>query len=143
MAKPDRLSEYLSDEPLLWSGRKCYLGLPISFTRYSFDSNKLYVKTGLFNLKTEETLLYRVLDIQLKRSLGQRLFKVGSVVLVTADKSTPNIELKNIKGSERVQKALSNIVEKERDEKRVLGKEMFGAAGAFDMEGVEHPIDTV
>ncbi len=143
MAKPDRLSEYLSDEPLLWSGRKCYLGLPISFTRYSFDSNKLYVKTGLFNLKTEETLLYRVLDIQLKRSLGQRIFKVGSVVLVTADKSTPNIELKNIKGSERVQKALSNIVEKERDEKRVLGKEMFGAAGAFDMEGVEHPIDTV
>ena len=143
MAKPDRLSQFLTEEPLLWKGRKCHLGLPLSFTRYSFDNNKLYVKTGFFNLKTEETLLYRVLDIRLTRSLGQRIFRVGSVILVTADKSTPNIELRNIKDSERICKALSNIVEKERDEKRVLGKEMFGATGAFDPEGVEHPIDTI
>ena len=141
--KPDRLSQYIDNEPLLWKDRKRILGLPISFTRYSFDQNKLYTKIGLFNTKNDELLLYRVLDVKTTRSFGQKLVGVGTVVLSTADQSTPTLELKNIKGAERVAKALSNIVEKERDEKRVLGKEMFGAAGLMDYEGVENPIDTM
>lgn len=141
--KPDRLSQYIDNEPLLWKDRKRILGLPISFTRYSFDQNKLYTKIGLLNTKNDELLLYRVLDVKVTRSFAQKLFGVGTVLLSTADQSTPTLELKNIKGAERVAKALSNIVEKERDEKRVLGKEMFGAAGLMDYEGVENPIDTM
>ncbi|MBO4637794.1 MAG: PH domain-containing protein [Clostridiales bacterium] len=141
--KPDRLSQYIDNEPLLWKDRKRILGLPISFTRYSFDQNKFYLKIGLFNIRKDELLLYRVLDVKVNRTFGQRIFGVGTVTLLTADQSTPNLEIKNIKDCERVAKALSNIVEKERDEKRVLGKEMFGAAGLVDTEGVEHPIDTM
>jgi len=142
--KVDRLSQYIDSEPILWNDRKRYLGLPISFTRYSFDQNKFYIKTGFFNNVNNELLLYRVLDIQHKRSLFQKIFGVGSIILVTADKTTPNLEIKNVRDSERVAKALSNIVEKERDEKRVLGKEMFGASGAFDVDmdgGIDHGID--
>jgi hypothetical protein len=73
-------------------------------------------------------LLYRVLDVKLSRTLWQKIFGVGSVLLVTADKSDNNIELRNIKKSDRTRKALSTIIERERDEKRVLGKEMFGAS---------------
>ena len=43
------------------------------------------------------------------------------------------MKIESVKDSERVCRALSNIVEKERNEKRVLGKEMFGAAGFDDM----------
>ena len=109
--KVDRLSQYLDNEPILWNDRKRYLGLPISFTRYSFDQNKFYIKTGFFNNVNNELLLYRVLDIQHKRSFFQKIFGVGSIVLVTADKTTPNLEVKNVRDSERVAKALSNIVE--------------------------------
>lgn len=138
MAKPvDRLSQYIDSEPILWADRKRYLGLPISFTRYSFDQNKFYIKTGFLNNVNNELLFYRVLDIQHKRSLFQKIFGVGTIVLVTADKTTPQLEIKNVKDSERVAKALSNIVEKERDEKRVLGKEMFGAASGFDGHEVD------
>ena len=70
-----------------------------------------------------------MLDIKLARRLSQKIFRVGSIILDTADKTHNQITLKNIKDSERVRKAISAIVEKERDEKRVLGKEMFGAAG--------------
>ena len=45
------------------------------------------------------------------------------------------LEIKSIKTPDRVRKALSNLVEQRRDEKRVTGKEMFGAAGAFDSTG--------
>jgi len=135
MAKTDRLSEYVKEQPLLWSDKKRYLGLPISFTKYSFDSDKIYIKKGLLNTVSDEVLLYRVLDVSLVRKLGQKIFGVGTVVLKTADQTYPVLELQNIKNSERVRTAISNIVEKERTEKRVTGKEMFGAAGAFEHEG--------
>ncbi len=134
MAKTDRLSEFVNEEPILWKDRRRYLGLPISFTRYSFDSNKFYLNKGLFNTTSDEILLYRVLDIRLTRSFFQRIFGVGTIVLKTADQTNPILEVKSVKNSERVKTALSNIVENERNEKRVLGKEMFGAAGHHDLD---------
>ena len=41
MAKPDRLTQYAQTDEILWQDRKRYLGLPISFTRYSFDENRI------------------------------------------------------------------------------------------------------
>ena len=144
MAKPDRLTEYAAVDDIIWQDRKRYLGLPLSFTVYKFDANRFYEKKGFLNTKEEEILLYRVLDVSLKRSIWQKIFGVGTIVLSTADQSTPILEVKNVKNSDRVRRALSNIVEKERDEKRVLGKEMFGASGAFDVldgSGIDHMID--
>jgi len=132
MAKPDRLSQYAIEDEVIWTDKKRYLGLPISFTRYTFDANRFYVKKGFFTIQKDEVLLYRVLDVQIKRTLWQRIFGVGTVIMSTADQNNHRIVIQNIKDSERVCKALSNIVEKERDEKRVLGKEMFGAAGNID-----------
>ncbi|MBR6959245.1 MAG: PH domain-containing protein [Clostridiales bacterium] len=132
MAKPDRLTQYAQEDEILWHDRKRYLGLPISFTRYSFDENRFYLKKGFFNIVSDEILLYRVLDVTLRRSLGQRMFGVGTIILSTADQTLPTMKIESIKDCERVYRALSNIVEKERNEKRVLGKEMFGAAGFDD-----------
>ncbi len=140
--KKDKLSNLIDEEEILWKDRKRYLGLPISFTVYSFDANRLYVKKGFFNTKVDELLLYRVLDIQLSRTFGQKIFGVGSVILSTADKTNSSIELKNIRNSDRTRKALSTIVEKERDEKRILGKEMFGAAGG-DGDRMDFFVDDV
>ena len=53
---------------------------------------------------------------------------MGTIELSTADSTTPIIYLQNVKNPDRTRDALSAIAEKERDEKRVLGKEMFGAA---------------
>ena len=142
MAKIDRLTNLTENEEILWQDRKRYLGLPLSFTIYSFSKNKFYMKTGIFNTKSEEILLYRVLDITYKQTFGQKIFGVGSVILNTADKTTPVLEIRSIKTPDRVRKALSTLVEQRRDEKRVTGKEMFGAASHdfgdadLDLDGV-------
>ena len=141
MGRIDKLTNLTEKEEVLWQDRKRYLGMPISFTIYSFTQNKLYYKKGIFNISSEEILLYRVLDITFKQSIWQKIFGVGSVILTTADKTTPVLELKNIKTPDRIRKALSTLVEQRRDEKRVTAKEMFGAAGMFhdhgDLEGVD------
>ena len=72
--------------------------------------------------------LYRVLDVRLQQTFWQKLFKVGTIELYTADQFNKMIVLKNIASPDRTRNALSAIAEKERDEKRVLGKEMYGTA---------------
>lgn len=144
MGRIDKLTNLTEKDEVLWQDRRRYLGLPMSFTIYSFSKNKFYFKKGLFTTHSEEILLYRILDLQYKQTLWQRIFGVGTVILTTADKTTPVLELKSIKTPDRVRKALSNLVEQRRDEKRVTGKEMFGAAGMFsgvdgedaDMDGI-------
>jgi hypothetical protein len=143
MAKIDRLTNLTENEEILWQDRKRYLGLPLSFTIYSFSKNKFYMKTGIFNTKSEEILLYRILDITYKQTFGQKIFGVGSVILNTADKTTPVLEVKSIKTPDRVRKALSTLVEQRRDEKRVTGKEMFGAASSHDFGDADLDLDGV
>ena len=143
MSKIDRLTNLTENEEILWQDRKRYLGLPLSFTIYSFSKNKFYMKTGIFNTKSEEILLYRILDITYKQSFGQKIFGVGSVILNTADKTTPVLEIRSIKTPDRVRKALSTLVEQRRDEKRVTGKEMFGAASSHDFGDADLDLDGV
>ncbi len=133
----DNVKNLLGNEEILWKDRRRYLGLPLSFTIYTLDNNRLYVKRGLFNSVTDELLLYRVLDVRLTRTLGQKMFGVGSITLTSADQTSPSLLIKNIKKSDRTRRLLSNIVERERNEKRVMGKEMFGASGMGIMDEVD------
>ncbi len=107
----------------LWQDRKRHFGLPISFTKYSMSEDRLFVETGFFNLEQDEVRLYRILDLQLKRSFGQRIFGVGTIMVSSSDKSLGNFEIKNIKNSVEVKEMLSEQVEKQREEKRVVSRE--------------------
>lgn len=69
----------VAEDPVLWTDRKRVLGLPLSFTRYSLTANKLVLNTGFMSLHEEEVRLYRVRDISLTRTLGERLFGVGTL----------------------------------------------------------------
>ena len=101
----------MEDIKLIWKDRKRRLGMPLSFTRYSMSDDRIFLETGCFNLTQEEILLYRVRDITLKRSFGQRIFGVGTVVLQSSDKTNPVLELKNIKKSRQVKEMIHRQVE--------------------------------
>ena len=109
-----------------WRERKRTLfGLPLSFTVYKLTEEKLLVETGLFNINQEEVRLYRILDITLKRSLGQRIFGLGTIHCCSADKTTPEFDIKNIKNSESVKEMLSDLIETQRTKKRVSSREFM------------------
>ncbi len=69
---------------VLWKDRKRVLGMPLSFTRYEVTADRLILHRGFFNSVTDEVLLYRIMDIRLARSLGQKLFGVGTVTLISS-----------------------------------------------------------
>ena len=104
---------------MLWSDRKRILGMPITFTKYSLSEDRLFLETGLLTTRLEEILLYRVRDISLSISLGQRIFGVGSVLVQSSDKSLPVLEIKNIKNPRNVKELLHRQVEEMKIQRRL------------------------
>ena len=112
---------------VVWHDRKRTLfGLPLSFTKYSVTEDKLLIDTGFFNKKEEEVRLYRIMDVTLKRSFGERIFGLGTIHCCSADKSTPEFDIRRIKDSADVKNLISDMVEEERDRKRVSMREFAG-----------------
>lgn len=121
----------------IWKDRKRYLGLPISFTRYAISEDRLFLSVGFLNVRDEEVLLYRIRDINTTRTLGQRIFGVGTVTVISSDKSMPTLVMKNVKKPLDVKELLHRQVEEMKIRRRVhLGEVMTTGANedAFDSD---------
>ena len=103
--------------------KRNWCGLPWSFTIYSFDEERIFIEKGVFTKQEDEVRLYRVLDISLTRSFGQRIFGMGTIKIDSSDKTMKCFELKNIKNAKEVKEQLSKLVEEERQRKRITGRE--------------------
>ena len=118
---------------ILWSDRKRWLGLPLTFTKYSLSDDRLFCETGLFTLKEEEVLLYRVSDISLTRTLGQRLFGVGTVCVMSSDKTCPHLDLVNVKKPKDVKELVFQQVEAAKLARRMRTTEILDD----DLDGID------
>jgi len=127
-------------EPIkyLWKDRKRHLGLPLSFTKYRLSEDRLFCEVGFLNIKSDEILLYRVRDLQLTITLGQRIFGVGTVSVISSDKSVPRLELKNVKRPRQVKELIHQNVEEAKDKRRMRTTELVGGdAGGEDLHDTQ------
>ena len=116
----------MENQKIIWKDRKRTLfGLPLSFTKYSLEEDRLFIETGFFNSVENEVRLYRIMDLQLSRTLGQKMFGLGTIKVKSADKALGDFEIKNIKNSKEVKEQLSKLVEEMRDRKRVVNRELM------------------
>ena len=104
---------------LIWKDRKRFLGMPLSFTRYALSDDRLFLSVGFISVKDEEILLYRIRDITTSRSLWQRLFGVGTVTVLSSDRTMPTLQLKNIKRPMAVKELIHRQVEEMKIRRRV------------------------
>ncbi|MCR5772207.1 MAG: PH domain-containing protein [Butyrivibrio sp.] len=97
---------YESNAPLTSKGnlvfkettRLRFFGIPWPFTHYQIYENDLVVIKGLLNLDEDDCYLYKIADVNIKRSLLQRMFGLSTITcFVASDASGDQIELKNIK----------------------------------------------
>ena len=124
-------------EPIkyLWKDRKRFLGLPLSFTRYRLSEDRLFCETGFLSVRSDEVLLYRVRDLRLTMRLSQRLFGVGTVCVVSSDKSIPHLDLKNVKDPRMVKELIHKHVEAAKNKRRMRATELVGGGeddGSYD-----------
>ncbi len=124
---------------IIWKDRKRYFGLPLSFTRYSLSDDRLFVSIGFLNIKDEEVLLYRIRDINTNRTLWQRLFGVGSITVISSDKSQPTLVLQNVKNPLEVKELLHEQVEAMKIRRRVRVGEIM--ASGYDENSDDEDLD--
>ena len=125
----------------IWQDKKRYLGMPISFTRYGMSEDRLFISVGFLNIKDDEVLLYRVRDIDTSRTIWQRLFGVGTVTVMSSDKTMPTMVLKNIKNPVEVKELLHSQVEEIKLKRRVRIGEIMGNGLDEDEDGLDEDED--
>ena len=130
-------------EPIeyIWKDRKRFLGMPLSFTRYRLSEDRLFCEKGFLNLKADEVLLYRVRDLVLTMSLGQRILGVGTVCVISSDQSIPHLDLKNVKHPRQVKELIHRNVEAAKDKRRMRATEVMGGSESGQHEGDDFDMD--
>ena len=116
----------MDKKKIIWKDRKrTIFGLPLSFTVYTLTGEKLLIDTGFPNKRQEEIMLFRITDVTLIRRLSQRIFGVGTIHCCSADKTTPEFDITNIKDAKYVKEILSTEVFRERKENKVSSREIL------------------
>ena len=65
MAKNNSILNNLPEEQILWRDTQRWLGMPLTFTKYWVDENRLYRKKGFWKTETDELLLLALIYIML------------------------------------------------------------------------------
>ena len=110
----------------IWKDKKRYFGMPISFTRYGMSEDRLFISVGFLNIRDDEVLLYRVRDIDTSRSLWQRIFGVGTITVLSSDKTMPTLVLQNVKDPVGTKELIHEQVEEMKLKRRVRFGEIMG-----------------
>ena len=105
--------------------RWAFLGIPWTFTVYTLKEKKLVIDRGLFTSIREEILLYRIVDMSYSRTLGQKIFGMGTVKVYSKDKTNPSLEIKNIRHSNDFYESLSEAVERDRIRMKMRQSELI------------------
>ena len=97
--------------PVLWAiGR----WIVTRCERYEVTSQRIKITTGLLSRRTNELELYRVRDYSVVESFWLRLVGCGDVVLVTADRTTPQTVLRAVPNAARLKDQIRTHTERMR-----------------------------
>ena len=64
---------------------------------YRVTTRRIVVETGVLSKRLEQIDLYRIADYTVDRPFGQRMLGTGNLLLRTFDKSTPELNVHEIK----------------------------------------------
>jgi uncharacterized membrane protein YdbT with pleckstrin-like domain len=93
--------------------------LVVKNTKYELTTERLRLRYGVFNKKTDELELYRVRDYKLDEPFFLRIFSLSNIVLTTSDKTHPRVVLDAIPDGEELREKLRKYVEACRTRKGV------------------------
>lgn len=125
----------MNKKDYIWYDRTRHLGLPISFSKFYINDDRLFIERGLFTTNIDEILLYRIKDVSVRITLGQKIFGVGTITVISSDKTNPKLEIKNIKRPREVKEILHKCIEDMKEKKKIRVGEIL--EGNNDMNEVD------
>lgn len=118
--------------------RWTFLGLPFTFITYLFYENALQIRRGLLNSTENDICMYRVIGVQFRQNLIQKLFGLGTIVCYTSDAAEKTLVIKNIRHAREIKDFIYTASEEAKMRRRTVNMQnigdyedmMFEAAGS-------------
>lgn len=114
-----------------------FFGLPFTFTLYSIEEEKITTNKGFINTTEDSIYMYKILDVKLERTLGERMFGLGTVICYTGDITDKILKLEHIKHSKEISDFIFINSEEMRKKRRTLNTQNLtaGMDGFDDLDG--------
>ena len=75
---------------------------------------------GFLSRREEEIKLYRITDFSVRQNIFQRIFGVGNIIITSFDDMQREFMIMEVKKPYEVKEMLSDMVEKERQNKGII-----------------------
>lgn len=116
--------------------RLVFLGLPWTFTRYTIKDDDITINSGFLKTYENDCYMYKVQDVELRQTLGERIFKLGTVVCFTGDTTHPQLELVHIRNAKEIKNYIIKASEEARMRRRTLNTLNIGAGSNMDLDDI-------
>lgn len=114
--------------------RWLFFGLPFTFTVYTVKEDMITVAEGFLDKKENDCYMYKVQDVELLQSLGERIFGLGTVKCYTGDTTDKELYLSHIRNSRAIKDFILEVSETARLKRRTLNMLDIGAGEAADID---------
>ena len=110
------------DEVPVFKERKRWLffGLPWTFTKYLLKDEILTTQSGFFTTVINDCYMYKIVDVQLERSLMEKMVGIGTVVCYTSDTTDKVLKISHVRHAEQIKNFILEKSEKMRMKRRTL-----------------------
>lgn len=104
-----------------------FFGLPFTFTVYTVKEDMITIQEGFLNRRENDCYMYKVQDVELIRSLGERIFGLGTVKCYTGDTTDKELMLVHVKNSKAIKEFILEASEEARMKRRTMNMLNIGA----------------
>jgi Predicted membrane protein len=122
--------EYIERKRLL------FFGLPWTFTKYTIRDEMITINTGLLSTKENDCYMYKVQDVELSASLGERIFGMGTVICYTGDTTNPKLYIEHVRNAKAIKDFILEASEEARMKRRTMNTLSIDADVDLDGNGI-------
>lgn len=123
--------------------RLLFFALPWTFTKYEIRDNDLTIINGFLTVHENDCYMYKISDVEITRSLMQRIFGLATITCFTSDVTDKTITMKNIKHGREIKDFLLSASEAARLRRKTVSMQNIG----FDADDIhdlqDHDFDDV
>ena len=114
--------------------RWLFFGLPFTFTKYTIKDDLITIDTGFFKTVENDCYMYKVQDVQHSASLGEKIFRLGTITCFTGDTTHPQLVMTHIRKSKEIKDFILEQSEKARLKRRTVNMLDIGSGNLQDMD---------
>lgn len=107
--------------------RTVFFALPLFFTTYIVKEDMITIDKGFVNTEENDCYMYKIQDVKLTTSLGERIFGLGTITCFTGDVTDRTLVLSHIKNAKEIKNFILRESEEARKKRRTLNTLNIGA----------------